>query len=166
MKCDQTMPSKTFLFNNLLSLLIPFFVLTSLTERAYGDLVWSNSDIGTSIGSMDIADGTFTVVVDGADISDCYDNFHFVYQKLSGDGQVIARVNDMGNGSNAWCKAGVMIRETLTPESEYAMTFITGGGRQWWRFSMAVGCGGHDGCGVLSCRYRISAVLGQNRPGR
>ncbi len=127
LKCDQTILFKSLLLNNLLSLCVPFIVLAFLTERAYGDLVWSNSDIGTSIGSMDITDGTFTVVVDGADISDFSDNFHFVYQKLSGDGQVIARVSDMGSGSSAWCKAGVMIRQTLTPESEYAMTFITGG---------------------------------------
>ena len=126
-ECSQAVPPKIFLFKGMCFLLIPLIMLTSLTEKTYGDLVWSNVDVGTSIGGMDITDGTFTVVVDGADISDFSDNFHYVYQTLSGDGQVIARVTDIGSGSNAGCKAGVMIRETLTPESRHVMTVITGG---------------------------------------
>ncbi|MFC1633913.1 hypothetical protein ACFL5Z_03660 [Planctomycetota bacterium] len=124
---NQTVLLKMFLLKRMCSLLIPFIVLASLTEQAYGDLGWSSMDIGASVGRTEIIDGTFTVVVDGADISDVSDSFHYVYQALSGDGQVIARVTDLGTGSNAWCKAGVMIRETLTPESEHAMTIVTGG---------------------------------------
>ena len=124
---NQTVPLKMFLLRRMCSFLIPFIVLASLAERVYGDLVWSSMDIGTSFGRIDVTDGTFTIVVDGADISDLSDSFHYVYQTLSGDGQVIACVTDIGSGSNAWCKAGVMIRETLTPESRHAMTVITGG---------------------------------------
>jgi len=106
------------------SLLIPFILLAPPADRASGNQDWSNTDIGPSVGSVDITDGTFTVVTDGADISDVSDGFHYVYQTLWGDGQVVARVVDIGSGSNAWCKAGIMIRETLTPESSYAMTVL------------------------------------------
>jgi hypothetical protein len=68
----------------------------------------------------------FSVHAGGADVWGTTDQFHFVYQPLSGDGEVIARVQSMTN-SNDWAKTGVMIRETLTANSRHASTFITPG---------------------------------------
>ena len=88
---------------------------------------WSNQDIGTSGGSAFESSGTWTIRGDGADIWDNSDAFHYAYVPLSGDGEIIARVVSNGFGSNTWAKGGVMIRETLNPDSKHAMMVVTGG---------------------------------------
>jgi hypothetical protein len=52
------------------------------------------------------------------------DEFHFAYKILTGEGSIIAKVESMQN-TNEWAKAGVMIRETLDPESAHAMVVVT-----------------------------------------
>jgi hypothetical protein len=54
------------------------------------------------------------------------DEFHFAYKTLTGPGSIVAKVNSVQN-TNAWAKAGVMIRETLNPDSAHAMTVVTPG---------------------------------------
>src|SRR5207249_12168177 len=54
------------------------------------------------------------------------DGFQYMYQPLSGDGQIVARVASQQN-TDPWAKAGVMIRETLTAGSKNAMMAITPG---------------------------------------
>src|SRR5581483_707137 len=48
----------------------------------------------------------------GADIWGTNDRFHFIYQSLTGNGHVTARVRSL-EYSNDFAKAGVMMRETL-----------------------------------------------------
>ena len=88
---------------------------------------WSNQDIGTFGGSTFESSGTWTIAGDGADIWGNADAFHYAYVPLSGDGEIIARVVSNGSGPNAWAKGGVMIRETLNPDSKHAMMVVTGG---------------------------------------
>src|SRR4030042_3883852 len=45
---------------------------------------------------------------------------------LTGAGSIIAKVNSVQN-TNTWAKAGVMIRETLNPDSAHAMMVVTPG---------------------------------------
>ena len=54
------------------------------------------------------------------------DEFHFAYKTLSGAGSITAKVVSVSN-TNAWAKAGVMIRETLDPDSAHAFACITPG---------------------------------------
>jgi len=72
--------------------------------------------------------GTYTITGSGADIWAVNgveaDEFHFAYKTLSGPGSIIARVQSIENTNN-WAKAGVMIRETLEPDSAHAMMVIT-----------------------------------------
>ncbi|MGI9192542.1 MAG: T9SS type A sorting domain-containing protein [Chitinophagaceae bacterium] len=68
----------------------------------------------------------YTVYGAGEDIWDKQDEFHFLYKKLANDVTISARVRRMGN-SYPWAKAGVMIRETLTPDSKHAMCAMTPG---------------------------------------
>jgi regulation of enolase protein 1 (concanavalin A-like superfamily) len=49
-----------------------------------------------------------------------------VYQPLSGDGEIVARVASVQNVA-AWVKAGVMIRSELTAGSAHAMMMVTPG---------------------------------------
>ena len=76
---------------------------------------WLDHDVGSvgTAGSAGYSGGTFTVNGFGT-MGSTADAFHFVYQPLSGDGTIIARVVS-ANGV-----PGVMIRETLTANSTYA----------------------------------------------
>jgi len=64
------------------------------------------------------ANGTFTVGGIGTQINGTADSFGFAYERLSGDGSIVARVVSMQGGS----LAGVMIRETLDAGSTNAAT--------------------------------------------
>ncbi len=88
-------------------------------------LAWKQADVGTPVvGSMSLSAGRFTITGAGDDIEHRADSFHFVYQKRSGDCQISARVRSVGN-TDAWAKAGVMIRQNLNPDSLHAMMVIT-----------------------------------------
>ncbi len=54
------------------------------------------------------------------------DHFHFVYQPLNGNGQIVARVVSVQN-TFQWAKAGVMIRESLTPDARNTLMAVTPG---------------------------------------
>ena len=89
---------------------------------------WSSGDIGavSAAGSSSYSGGTFTLNGSGADIWGTADEFQFAYTTLSGDGTVTARVATETN-TNAWTKAGVMMRETLAAGSTHASMFVTPG---------------------------------------
>src|SRR6516165_3536063 len=88
---------------------------------------WQAQDIG-SVGvagnATSTSAGAFTVSGSGADIWGTADAFQFVYQPLTGDGQIVARVASIQN-TNSWAKAGVMIREDLTAGARYAAVLVT-----------------------------------------
>jgi hypothetical protein len=71
-----------------------------------------------------LQDGKFTIRASGTDIWERSDGFHFVYQPLEGDGEIIARVKEI-HSVGEWAMAGVMIREKLTPDSVHATMMIT-----------------------------------------
>jgi hypothetical protein len=84
-----------------------------------------------SVGSFTEAPtGTFTMTASGADIWAVNgveaDEFHYAYKMLTGAGTIIARVVSVEN-TDVWAKAGVMIRETLNPDSSHAMMVVTPG---------------------------------------
>jgi len=72
--------------------------------------------------------GTYTMTASGADIWNINgveaDEFHFAYKMLSGAGSIVARVDSVQN-TNGWAKAGVMIRESLNPDSAHAFACVT-----------------------------------------
>jgi hypothetical protein len=67
---------------------------------------------------------TYTITASGADIWGTRDEFHYVYKQLNGDGSIIAKIDSITN-TDSWAKAGVMIRDTLDPNSAHASVFIT-----------------------------------------
>jgi len=82
-----------------------------------------------SVGSFaEAPTGTFTMTGSGADIWTVNDveadEFHFAYKTLTGVGSIIAKVQSVEN-TNAWAKAGVMIRESLNPDSAHATMVVT-----------------------------------------
>jgi len=82
--------------------------------------------------SYNAATNTYTMTGSGEDIWDVtdprevgyHDEFHFAYKQLSGAGSIIAKLESLTN-TDAWAKAGVMIRETLDANSPHAMIVIT-----------------------------------------
>jgi len=84
---------------------------------------WLDQDVGSVgvTGSARFSNGTFTVQGAGAQIYGTADAFHNVYQPLSGDGTIIARLVSLQGGST-YVSAGVMIRETLNTGSTNAKT--------------------------------------------
>ena len=91
---------------------------------------WTSRDLGSPAlaGSASAAGGTFTVAAGGIDIWGTSDQFHFVYQPLQGDVEVIARVASLQH-ADPCSKAGVMIRESLTRGSRHAFMMVSGTAR-------------------------------------
>ncbi len=89
---------------------------------------WLTQNIGAVglAGSGTYLNGTFAVSGSGADIWGTTDSFRYVYQPLTGDGQIIARVASVSNTSQ-WAKGAVMIRQTLAANSAHALMDITPG---------------------------------------
>ena len=84
-----------------------------------------------SVGSfVESPAGTYTMTGSGADIWAVdgveADEFHYAFKMLTGVGSIVARVQSINN-TNVWAKAGVMIRETLDPDSAHAMMVVTPG---------------------------------------
>lgn len=98
-------------------------------------------DIGAPAirGGTSYRQGTYTVHAGGADIWGTSDQFHFVYQQVSGDVEVIARINSVSY-ADQWSKTGVMIRETLTAGSRHA--YALGSAGKGYAFQRRVDTGG------------------------
>ncbi len=75
---------------------------------------WKNTDVGTvaAAGFASWSNEIFNVAGSGADIYDAADEFQYVYQPVSGNVTITAKVTSLNN-TNAWAKAGLMFRETL-----------------------------------------------------
>jgi len=89
---------------------------------------WSSKDIGAVgvPGSAAEAGGQFAVYGSGADIWGNADAFHYVYQQVSGNTEIVAKVTSVLQ-TDPWAKAGVMIRESLTAGSRHAFVALTPG---------------------------------------
>jgi RHS repeat-associated protein len=83
---------------------------------------WLDQDIATSGGSATYSNGQINVNSGSGSIGSTSDQFHFVYQPLSGDGTIVARVANLHGNSSP--QAGVMIRETLAGNSKDAFVFF------------------------------------------
>jgi regulation of enolase protein 1 (concanavalin A-like superfamily) len=89
---------------------------------------WATADIG-AVGPAGSASGDtdlFSVEGAGADVWGTADAFRFVYTTLTGNGSITTRVTSE-EYVNDWTKAGVMIRETLTPGSRHAYMLVSPG---------------------------------------
>ncbi len=83
---------------------------------------WLDQDIGPVgiAGSATFANEKFAISASGNGVYSTADQVHFVYQPLSGDGSIVARVVSL-QGST-YPQAGVMIRNTLAADDMSAFT--------------------------------------------
>ena len=95
------------------------------------DVNTATSNVFVAAGSSSYANGVFTVSGAGS----CFgcstvDGMHFVYQSLSGDGTILARIKSLQGGTAP--RAGVMIRETLSPSATLASAGFNGNYMYFW----------------------------------
>jgi regulation of enolase protein 1 (concanavalin A-like superfamily) len=90
---------------------------------------WAQADIGATpfAGTATYHDGAYTVTGSGKDVWDSSDAFHYVYQPLSSDGTIIARVAAVPTDVDRWVKAGVMMRASLEPDAAHAFMLVSAG---------------------------------------
>jgi hypothetical protein len=128
---------------------------TARTPTSTGPL--QGGDIGNPglAGSTSYANGTYTLRGSGWDIEGGWDAFHFAYQSLDGNRTIVARVDSMTN-TNSWAKAGVMIRETLNPDSKHAMVVVTpNNGVAFQRRTSAGGTTAHRAGAAVKAPYWV-----------
>ena len=89
---------------------------------------YTSQDIGSVglAGSSVEGNNSVTISGSGSDIWGSADAFQFHYKTLGQDGSLVARLTSQGN-SNSWAKSGLMIRDSLEPNSSYAYIAKTPG---------------------------------------
>lgn len=108
-----------------------FLLCVAIAPAARADTVpspWTGSDIGSPLvsgdGSFDPTSNALTITAAGSDIWGTADQFHFVYQQVSGDVDIVARVDSILQ-ADAWSKAGVMIRSSLSAGAAHAFALVS-----------------------------------------
>jgi hypothetical protein len=100
---------------------------------------WTGQDIGNPTpGTSGFTNGVFTSSASGSDIWGTADSFRFVHQPMTGDGQITARVDAL-DLTDAWAKAGLMMRASLASNSAHAMMAVTGSSGTGFQHRAAAG---------------------------
>ncbi|HYO13006.1 MAG TPA: hypothetical protein VE685_07425 [Thermoanaerobaculia bacterium] len=97
---------------------------------------WQAVDVGTVgvAGKAISSGGTWTIQGGGMDIWDTTDDFHYVYQPLNGDGEIVANIAGLTVPTGATrSQAAVMIREKLSASSVHASMVISTDGKAKFR---------------------------------
>jgi regulation of enolase protein 1 (concanavalin A-like superfamily) len=109
---------------------------------------------GNPVAFVDKGDGAFTISGSGHDIWDNADDFRFACKRLSGDGSVTVKVESLVN-TNAWAKAGVMIRDSLEAGSPmaYMIQSFSSGVSFGWRQTANGTCGSATQAGIAAPQW-------------
>ncbi len=88
---------------------------------------WQSVDVGApiTVGAADYSASTGTFYLDGSgsDVYGANEQFHYVYQTLSGDGTITARVRYQSN-SSSWAKAGVMVAQSTAAGTAFVDALV------------------------------------------
>ena len=89
-----------------------------------------HADVGevSTPGSVTHTGGSYRMTASGANIWGAEDEFHYAWTQRSGDLHIAADIAFEGAGVDPHRKAGVMIRQNLTPGSPYADVMVHGDG--------------------------------------
>ncbi len=119
---------------------------------------WLSADVGGPelSGYASYSGGTFTSAGSGWDIWGGWDGLHFVYQQVSTNVEIIARVASI-EATDPWAKAGVMIRSSLNGNAPNVFMQVTpGNGKMLSSRSHTAGeTTGSAGTGALPLWVRI-----------
>ncbi len=134
---------------------------------------WLDQDVGAVgvVGNASYGNGAFTISAAGPQVGGTADGMHFVYQSITGDTTVLARVaNVQGMRSGTGARAGVMIRESLNANLAHAYSLYctniggTSGGPKaefLWRATTGGGTSFVDS-GIISAPYWVKMVRAGN----
>jgi len=128
---DEVLPGTTYSYQvvafNLAGDSAPSETLSVASPASTLPVFWRPTDVGNpgqaGTAAYDAATSTFTVEGGGADIWFDADQFHYVYQAMTGDGTITARVVSQED-TDPWAKAGLMIRETVDAGSRQALVAV------------------------------------------
>jgi len=100
-------------------------VSPSRSVPARPSVPFANLDIGSPqlAGSARRVDTGWDLIAGGADIWEKADQFHFVFQDLSGDFDIAVRVESF-TPAHLYSKAGLMIRENVNADSAHLMFLV------------------------------------------
>lgn len=107
-------------------------VLTSSTNvgsRTISAFTWGGTDYVSSsayAGCNGEKNGTYVFESTGDDIWNTSDTFRFGHRSGSGNKEIRVRIDQLEN-TNAWARAGIMIRQSTAANSRYAAVFLTPG---------------------------------------
>ncbi|HYD23955.1 MAG TPA: hypothetical protein VEB68_04105 [Croceibacterium sp.] len=89
-----------------------------------------HADVGevSTPGTATVADGVYRLTASGANIWGSEDAFHYAWTQRSGDLHIAADIAFEAAGTDPHRKAGLMIRQNLTPGSPYADVMVHGDG--------------------------------------
>jgi regulation of enolase protein 1 (concanavalin A-like superfamily) len=116
-----------------------------LCSQAWADDPWQSGDIGTvgvaGSSSYDELADIYTIRGSGENIWDTADSFHYVYQTVEGDAELIAHLGSLENTSE-WARAGLMVRQDKSVGSVWAMMCQTSlrGDQFEYRLTANAGC--------------------------
>jgi len=117
---SQSMP---YLYDNNLKYSEASMTLSSQrdwTVRGVGELsLWFRGYPASFSTFTEETPSTFTMTARSENISGQSDHFHYVFKQLSGPGSKVESVTNTSSSA----KAGVMIRDTLDPDSKHALVF-------------------------------------------
>ena len=124
----------------LAGLSVSSFSADSLTTAAFDSLtglkgVGQGVDVfnATPAGEATCDGSTYTVKGGGVGISSSFDQFHYVYQPMTRDGEIIARIKSL-EMANSRAIAGIMIRDSVDAKSSFANLALSAGGGAVFQF--------------------------------
>jgi outer membrane protein assembly factor BamB len=87
---------------------------------------WTCADVGNPllIGNQSVSNGTWTLSGAGNDIQGYADQFHYVWQSMTGDATVSAHITTQTSSNNS-AKAGVMLRQNSSAGAAFYGAFVT-----------------------------------------
>src|SRR4051812_35141013 len=113
------------------ALAFAFIISAAAVHTAAADPVpspWVAQDIGTpaivGASTFDPVHDAFSLTGAGVDIWGVADQFHFTYQQISGDVDVVARVDSILH-ADPWSKAGIMIRSSLAAGAAHGFALVS-----------------------------------------
>jgi hypothetical protein len=125
---------------------------------------WSSLDVGTvaAAGSWSQAGGVYSVNGSGADIYGTADAFRFVYQNITGDATITARVTSV-QAVAAWTKAALMMRDGTTAGARNVAALVSATATNLYRFQNRVAAAGAStsasgGTGAIPVWLRLVRV--------
>ena len=120
---------------------------------------------GIPLDFLESPAGTYTMAAEGTDIWGTADEFRYMYKQLSGDGEIVARVDRIaGPGTDTWGKAGVMIRETIAAGSTHAFSCMTpGNGKSFQNRTVTDGASYNSNTGGYVAPYWVKLVRQGNQ---